>query len=626
MKKSIEEIKKILQSGDYRKVLDVINDNLSEKFDLQNKNDEQNYSELLKLRVVAKTLAGEDDQIILDAVWKEKHPSGVSYTLESGQKVNLLYKSSFDFNSDAYVNTIHTKNLFDNLNERSATQEIVKRTKLSELKKQLNPAKQLNKGNFIILKHPDLSAPMSYHILFYDDGEKDLNLLSKGINNVLNDSVHRGLKKLSFFPLGFNLVVEAKKEDKNILADELANKIAETIVYFYNDNKYKDLPEIYFNFVTVETMMCFDRVFYRWSKTNKDQIRVLKQLSNREKTFIEEVGTKNEKYINSLKEIFYTFDDTSPILILGETGSGKSYLAELIHGQSSRSSKNIVKLNCALIRKETINQYVFGWKKGSYSDAKTDGVGAIEAANGSTLFLDEVGYLEIDVQQMLLKFIEDGTYSRFGEANVVREANVRLLFGTNINIDESVKQGMFKADLYERIAKYIITLPALRERPEDIPLLVNKIIDKLNSDNDFKLKLDNGAIELLRTFAWPGNIRQLQFYLEKLYNNCRHKKISYVGTQSIKSDPPRDTLSNSKNPYIELESALKKILQNSKKDHSKIVEGIIEPILAKIYIEDLNGNKKDSSKLIGIDGTRGEKSTLTQRYHQYEILKDELLK
>lgn len=271
-------------------------------------------------------------------------------------------------------------------------------------------------------------------------------------------------------------------------------------------------------------MMCFDRVFYRWSKINRDQIRSLKQLSQREKIFIEKVTTRNEEYINSLKEIYYAFDDISPILILGETGSGKSYLAELIHQNSSRSSKKIVKLNCALIKSVTIHQILFGWKKGSYTDAKIDGIGAVESASGGSLFLDEIGYVDPEVQRMLLKFIEDGKYSRFGEQNIERKADVRLLFGTNVNIEESINQGMFQQDLYERIAKYVINLPALRERPEDIPLLASKIIENLNTVNEFKLDLSEQAKELFQSYYWPGNIRQLQFYLEKLFNYCRYNK------------------------------------------------------------------------------------------------------
>jgi transcriptional regulator with PAS, ATPase and Fis domain len=203
---------------------------------------------------------------------------------------------------------------------------------------------------------------------------------------------------------------------------------------------------------------------------------------------------------------------------------------------------------------------------------------------------------------------------------------VRLLFGTNVNIEESINQGMFQQDLYERIAKYVIKLPALRERPEDIPLLASKIIENLNTVNEFKLDLSEQAKELFQSYYWPGNIRQLQFYLEKLFNYCRYNKVSYVTDQHIKNDPPRDTVFNIKNPYVDLESVLKRILQNSENDHSKIVEDIIQPMLAKIYIDDLNGIRKVSSKYIGIDGTRGEKSTLTKRYQQYQVIKNELFK
>lgn len=626
MKKSVEELQKMLKAGEYQEALNLIEENLAEKFDLTKVDDESKFSELLKLRIAAKTMLGQQDQIILDLVWKEKYPSGNSFALESGHKVSLVYKSIFDINTDAYVNTIHSSKLFDDYYDRSSTAGIINRIGMQEIDKQTSKIKNKMKGEYLILNHPKLSAPMSYHILFYEDDIVDLEALSKGIQRVLDDSTKRGLKKINFFPLGFDLVSKAKNEEKGNIAEELANKIAETITYYISENRYKNIPEVYFNFVVVDTMMTFDRAFYRWSQFNRNQFRALKHLSERERHFIDQAATKNPDYINSLKEIYYAFDDQSPILILGETGSGKSYLAGLIHEQSIRASKKLVKINCAMIKPGTINQILFGWKKGSYTDAKEDGVGAIESAKDGTLFLDEIGYADPEVQRMLLKFIEDGKYSRFGEQNIERESDVRLIFGTNINIEENVNQGLFQQDLYERISKYVINIPALRTRPGDIPLLLERFIDQLNKINKLGLEISDDAIKTLQKFTWPGNIRQLQFYIEKLYNHCRYNKVSLITDQLIKKDPPRNTMFNYKDPFAELESALKKILKTKDMLSFKIQEDVIQPMLAKIYIDDLDGIRKLSSKYIGLDGTRGEDSTLMKKYLQYKNLKELITK
>jgi transcriptional regulator with AAA-type ATPase domain len=626
MNRSIEKIKKFIKDQQYLKALELIESELSSKFNFNIDVEEQRYSALLKWRVTVKTLAGQDDQLILDTVWKEKHASMIEYSLEGGKKVHLTYKNAFDFDCDAYVNTIHAKKLFKDAVNISATRELVKRVDSNEIENQLSRYNNLKKSDFILIDHPHLSAPMSYNILFYEDSGYDLEALSKGIINVLNHATRQGLSKISFFPIGFDLVNQANEDDKFFIADEITNKVAETVVNFLNEKKDEFLPQIYFNFAVVKTMTFFDNAFKRWSMMTMSQLKALKSQSKREGEFFEKLGTYDTNYRNLIKEIFYAFDDPSTILLQGETGSGKSYLAELIHKSSSRASNKLVKENCTLIKGGTIRQYLFGWTKGSFTDAYEDGVGAIERAEGGTLFLDEIGYADIDVQKLLSEVIMEGTYSRFGEDGVVRRANVRFIFGTNVNLEDAVNQGIFQKDLYYGINKYAIELPPLRKRLDDIPLLSNKIIKKLNDTNNTTLKINEKALELLKSYPWPGNIRQLEVYLEKQFNYCKYYNISFLTYEIIKKDPPSSNFFRIRNPYMELESSLKQILNGFDFKNYKIVQDIIQPILAKIYVEDIKGKLKDSIHFVEMDGTRGEDSNLKKKYHLYQKMKEQFYK
>ncbi len=620
------EIKSLIKNYQFSDALALIENELQAKFDLQNPEQEKKYKELLQLRVTCNTFLDKDDSIILDVVRKDKYPSEINYNIDDKLKVNLLFKNHFDFNCDAFVNTVSWKAPFENVKDNSATYEFVKRLGIENIRKQLKQQKKTNKSDFIILHHPELSAPMSYHILFYDEESgNDMKVLEEGIKNVLNDAAKNKLLFLAFFPLGYALVSKVEKDLRNTIAEEIANRIAESIVTFYYENKSKQLPIINFNFITVLTMQTFDRAFYRWTKLNRAQIESIKFLPIKEKLFINEALTNDPNYIKKLKELFISIEDKSSILILGESGCGKSQLAKIIYTSSNRSSKPFVSINCAMIKPGTIYPQLFGWKKGSYTDAKEDGIGAIEAAEGGVLFLDEIGTTDMEIQAMLLKFIAEGTYSRFGEQGIERQADVRLIFGTNENLDDKIKQETFRLDLYERIAQSIIEIPPLRERKSDIELLTEYFLKKLNEITRNNISITEEAKRTIHSFNWPGNIRQLKTYIERLHNFCKYQKLLSISKEMILSDPPRNNLYNISNPYINLEKSLKEVLKRWNPDDGKLVDDLIQPILAKLYNDESDYKKEDSSKYIGMDSTRGKESTLSRKYEQYNSIREKFL-
>jgi len=198
-----------------------------------------------------------------------------------------------------------------------------------------------------------------------------------------------------------------------------------------------------------------------------------------------------------------------PVLVLGESGTGKELIAKALHKYGARRRKNLVSVNCAAIPAELLEAEIFGHTKGSFTGAHKDRVGYAEAAQGGTLFLDEIGEMQLDLQAKLLRFLQDGEIRPVG-SNKTKKIDVRIVAATNRNLQERVKKGEFREDLYYRLAVMPLELPALRERSEDIPHLVKFLLAQQAADGLPAAKISDDAIKAMAAFAWPGNIRQLQ--------------------------------------------------------------------------------------------------------------------
>ncbi len=204
----------------------------------------------------------------------------------------------------------------------------------------------------------------------------------------------------------------------------------------------------------------------------------------------------------------------STVLIQGETGTGKELVAQAIHDLSARRNGPLVKMNCAAIPASLIESELFGHERGAFTGALTQRIGRFEAANGGTLFLDEIGDLALDLQVKLLRVIQEQEFERLGSTRSIR-VNVRLVAATHRNLEQMVENKQFRADLYYRLGVFPISLPPLRERPEDIPALVrhfvakyaermNKVVDDIPAE----------TMEAMVAYPWPGNVRQLQNFIE----------------------------------------------------------------------------------------------------------------
>ncbi|MBU2179361.1 MAG: sigma-54 dependent transcriptional regulator [Gammaproteobacteria bacterium] len=224
------------------------------------------------------------------------------------------------------------------------------------------------------------------------------------------------------------------------------------------------------------------------------------------------------------------------ILILGENGTGKSVLARRIHQLSSRSQAPLVAVNMAAIPETLFETELFGHQKGAFTDARQARIGRFAMAEGGSLFLDEIGCLPLALQPKLLRVLENGEYEVLGSSRT-EQADVRLISATNADLTTLIKQGQFRQDLLYRLNTFVLELPPLRQRPDDIAPLAEHFI-KLFSQKYRKpiAKLSSGAMQQLHTYHWPGNVRELSHLLERAVLLCQQATIEDVGLPVISAD------------------------------------------------------------------------------------------
>ena len=205
----------------------------------------------------------------------------------------------------------------------------------------------------------------------------------------------------------------------------------------------------------------------------------------------------------------------SPVLILGETGSGKGVLARWLHQNSPRAEEAFVDLNCAGLSRELLETELFGHEKGAFTSAIASKQGLFEVAHRGTIFLDEVGDVDLQIQPKLLKVLEEKRFRRVGDVRD-RQVDVRLIAATHQDIGQLVRNKRFRDDLYFRISTIPLAFPALRERVEDIPPIAQYLLDKIAADlGRGQLELDEGSIQALKAYSWPGNVRELRNVIER---------------------------------------------------------------------------------------------------------------
>ena len=207
-------------------------------------------------------------------------------------------------------------------------------------------------------------------------------------------------------------------------------------------------------------------------------------------------------------------ETNSSILLVGESGTGKELIANAIQEESNRADKPYIKVNCSVFPPQLLSSELFGHVRGAFTDAKASRIGRFEMADGGTIFLDEIAEMPLQMQLQLLRVLQEGTFERVGES-VTRKVNVRIIAATNIDIEQAVRDGRFRDDLYYRLNVIPINVPPLRDRKDDIPYLIRHFIKKLAMTSNKNISdIDDEAMECLLAYPWPGNIRELENAIE----------------------------------------------------------------------------------------------------------------
>jgi two-component system response regulator AtoC len=272
------------------------------------------------------------------------------------------------------------------------------------------------------------------------------------------------------------------------------------------------------------------------------------------------------------------------VLLEGETGTGKELIAQAIHQNSNRSRQSFVPVHCAALAANLLESELFGHEKGAYTGATERRIGRFEAADGGTLFLDEIGEIDASTQVKLLRFLETRSFERLGSSKPVK-IDVRLVCATNRNLTEMAKRGEFREDLLYRLNVVSILLPPLRERQQDLPVLLNHYMNHFAEENQLPvIELTEAAIGVLCAYRWPGNIRELRNFCENTVVLKRGKQVTEYDldpkyhNQSEASAAEPEPLSSS--PTLSKEANEKRLLRNA---------------LIKA-----NGNRTHAAELMGI--------------------------
>ncbi len=289
--------------------------------------------------------------------------------------------------------------------------------------------------------------------------------------------------------------------------------------------------------------------------------------------------SNNDKFKNMLKIAEKAAISNSNILILGESGTGKEVVAKYIHQMSKRNHENFVAVNCQVFSEGVLESELFGHEKGAFTGAIEKRIGRFEEANDGTLFLDEIGELSLNTQVKLLRVLESRTFERIG-SNKSIAADIRLISATNRKLSEEIKSGKFREDLFYRINTITVEVPPLRDRKEDIPILIDFFLTQAQKEMKKKVnKIENGLMELLVVYDYPGNIRELKNIIERLV------VLSDDGVIK-KADLPDLKIFN----YEE----------NTEIRSLKDVRQIAEIKYIKYVLEKCNGNISESARLMDI--------------------------
>ncbi len=317
-------------------------------------------------------------------------------------------------------------------------------------------------------------------------------------------------------------------------------------------------------------------------RLRKENILLKKEIN---KEFgLENIITKNDKMLQIFETIHKISDYDTSVLILGESGTGKELVAKAIHYNSKRSGKPFVAINCGAIPENLLESELFGYVKGAFTDANQNKKGLFEEANRGSLLLDEIGELPSNLQVKLLRALQEGEVRKVGDTKQIK-LDVRIIAATSKNLGQEVRNNSFREDLFYRLNVIQIDLPPLRERREDIPLLINHFLNRYNEKHHLKAKnISSAALNILVEYDWQGNIRELENAIERavILSEGSRIEVSALPPDIRKLKAPREK------EMVNDEYSIKKI------------HIIMEEQLIKKALDKTKGNRTRAAKLLEI--------------------------
>jgi two-component system, NtrC family, response regulator AtoC len=281
--------------------------------------------------------------------------------------------------------------------------------------------------------------------------------------------------------------------------------------------------------------------------------------------------------------------DSTTILVEGESGAGKEVVARAVHFSSGRAERPFLQVNCAALPEHLLESELFGHERGSFTDAHTQKRGLFESAEGGTVMLDEIGDLHPGGQAKLLRLLENKTFRRVGGVTELR-ADVRVLAATNVNLEERVSEGRFRADLFFRLNVVRIVMPALREHPEDVPTLCAHFIARFNQEMKRQVRgVSSNAMQMLQAYRWPGNVRELRNVIERAF-------ILHAGVEELRPEHLPPELRGAAATAV----AARRVEKPAAVAPDGLVLEDVERKLIQEALERSSGNQSRAARLLGI--------------------------
>jgi len=335
---------------------------------------------------------------------------------------------------------------------------------------------------------------------------------------------------------------------------------------------------------------------------------------------------KSEAMAQVFKMVGRVSASDAPVMITGESGSGKELVARAVHTYSQRNGKSFVAINCAAIPEQLLESELFGHEKGAFTGAVTQRAGRFEQSNGGTLFLDEIGDMPLQLQSKILRVLQDGEFSRVGGSSSMK-SDVRIIAATNKNLEQEVAERKFREDLFYRLNVVRIQLPPLRQRLEDVRLLAEYFLQKVSTRQRLpRLKISEDAIKVLEGHNWPGNVRELE---NTIHRACVFatsdvllpKDIPFGAGPMLSEEDSGDLAPTSRNSslanVVTKEMAIEALLKAAEQDPKLQLLPWVEREFTLHSMRATNGNQVRAAKLLGIT-----RATLRKRMEIFGICKE----